>query len=488
MTPSATPIESGVPGRRRLTAGRLFSGRAAWIKVTIVAAILVCCTIIGQRASPLLLGGLVAAAGLLLVLREPVLSLAMLPVMGMMVPLEIRVSTSVTVNPAVLIVPLVLAIWVLDMARRRKLRRVPSITNLPAVAFVLSATVSLLLGNVYWDPFVPRPYNVLWIQLGQWSIFAFSIIAFWLAANMITDLKSLKLVTYTYLGLGGALAILYTLPLLEPIVAAFKPVGATSTAYWVWLTALAGGLLLFNRQLPLSGKLFCIVTLVVLWYLAVSALSDWVSGFAPMLVTTAVLIALRYRKRALAIFLVVGLLAVALSPVWYQRSKWEYEWSLSGISRLKHYRFVLEFAMRRPWFGLGMAAYRHYTRTAADRIGALMYQGVQISAHNNYLDIFAQMGAVGLATFAWLSLALGRVGWRASRRFRAGFDGAYANAALAGLAGTLVSGLLGDWFLPFVYNVGFEGFRSSVMTWVFLGGLVALGAMSDSSRREATRV
>jgi hypothetical protein len=36
---------------------------------------------------------------------------------------------------------------------------------------------------------------------------------------------------------------------------------------------------------------------------------------------------------------------------------------------------------------------------------------------------------------------------------------------------------LGDWVLPFVYNVGLAGFRSSMIGWIFLGGLVALETM-----------
>jgi hypothetical protein len=42
------------------------------------------------------------------------------------------------------------------------------------------------------------------------------------------------------------------------------------------------------------------------------------------------------------------------------------------------------------------------------------------------------------------------------------------------LVATLVSGMLGDWFLPFVYNVGLAGMRSSILFWVFMGGLLSL--------------
>jgi hypothetical protein len=38
----------------------------------------------------------------------------------------------------------------------------------------------------------------------------------------------------------------------------------------------------------------------------------------------------------------------------------------------------------------------------------------------------------------------------------------------------LIAGMLGDWFLPFVYNIGIAGFRSSILPWLFFGGLVTI--------------
>jgi hypothetical protein len=58
-----------------------------------------------------------------------------------------------------------------------------------------------------------------------------------------------------------------------------------------------------------------------------------------------------------------------------------------------------------------------------------------------------------------------------------GFTHAYVVGALGGLAGMLVAGMLGDWMIPFVYNVGLEGFRASIFGWLFLGGLVAIEQM-----------
>jgi len=68
-----------------------------------------------------------------------------------------------------------------------------------------------------------------------------------------------------------------------------------------------------------------------------------------------------------------------------------------------------------------------------------------------------------------------------------GFARAYVIGALGGLAGTLAAGMLGDWIIPFVYNIGFTGFRASMLGWIFLGGMVAIGQIiNDSPEREAS--
>jgi len=62
-------------------------------------------------------------------------------------------------------------------------------------------------------------------------------------------------------------------------------------------------------------------------------------------------------------------------------------------------------------------------------------------------------------------------------KFSPGFEQAYVIGCLGGLAGSLVAMYLGDWVLPFVYNVGLAGFRTSMIGWIFLGGLVAIETM-----------
>jgi hypothetical protein len=106
---------------------------------------------------------------------------------------------------------------------------------------------------------------------------------------------------------------------------------------------------------------------------------------------------------------------------------------------------------------------------------------VQFNSHNQYVDLIAQTGLLGLVCFLWFAAAVGIVGWRLRKQVPAGFAQAYVYGALGGLVGTLAAGMLGDWVLPFFYNIGLSGFRASVLGWLFLGGLVALEQMASQS-------
>ena len=156
---------------------------------------------------------------------------------------------------------------------------------------------------------------------------------------------------------------------------------------------------------------------------------------------------------------------------------------MSWGGRLVLYRAVLDLVKDHPILGLGPAAYRHYGLTHWLSLGAgeALYLKPLISSHNNYIDIYAQMGLVGLGLFLWFLVEVGLLGWRLAPRFHGNFEAGYVEGALAGLAGTLVSMALADWFLPFVYNTGFPAFRTSALAWMFLGGLVALEQVAKVS-------
>jgi O-antigen ligase len=156
-------------------------------------------------------------------------------------------------------------------------------------------------------------------------------------------------------------------------------------------------------------------------------------------------------------------------------------WKLTGGSRLVLIQRVVEVSMRNPIMGLGPAAYRPYADIKPLHYMGAYWMDPKVNSHNNYVDLFAHGGLVGLAFFFWFVAALARLGWRLHHRFQSGFAAGYVNAMLAAGAASLTLMLLADWLLPFVYNIGFVGFQASVLVWLFLGGLVALDNLQDET-------
>ncbi|MBE2235691.1 MAG: O-antigen ligase family protein [Anaerolinea sp.] len=187
------------------------------------------------------------------------------------------------------------------------------------------------------------------------------------------------------------------------------------------------------------------------------------------------------RDRALAL---LAALSGVLFPAVYDFAGGDAEWDESGASRLVLIGRVIDVALRNPITGLGPAAYRPYAATQPLVLpGNRLWIGAVVSSHNNYVDLFAHVGLVGLALFGWFVVEIGRLGHRLRQRYASGFAAAYVNGMLAAGVGALVIMALADWILPFVYNIGFQGFQASVLVWLFLGGLVALEDIPQVERQ-----
>ena len=252
--------------------------------------------------------------------------------------------------------------------------------------------------------------------------------------------------------------------------------------FWLLLTALTGGQLLFNGKLSAGWRFFLLATsgavLAYAFLLQRATASNWVVVAA----VAGVLAWLRWpRLRWPVVVLLVVLVGTGvLSSVVYEFAGGDAEWEESGGSRLVLSGRVLEVTMRNPITGLGPAAYRLYARNKPLAYGRALWFEPGVSSHNNYVDLYSHVGLLGLGLFFWFAIELTRLGWHLRLHFTKGFAAGYVNAMLATWAGALILMIFGDWILPFVYNIGFPGFQASVLVWLFLGGLVTLGQRSES--------
>jgi hypothetical protein len=431
---------------------------------------------LGQRASLLWLGLLAAGMGALVLLARPSLGLFALVAAALLARLEFGTGTDVTVNPVTLLVPAMAAIWLLDQVRCGRIRVVASPVNRPLALFLAAGLLSLFIGRATWDPFVPVKGSFVLVQLAQWAIFAFSALAFWLAANLVTDEKTLWRLTAFFLVLGGGVAILRAVPGLGGLVERFATAAFIRAPFWVLLVALAGGQLLWNRQLSFAWRGFLAAALLAALVYAFVDQQEAASNWTGIAATLGLLLWLRFprlRWPLLALMLVLALLGV-LFPAIYEFAGGDNEWTESGGSRLVLIERVIDVTMRNPITGLGPAAYRPYAAMTPLQYQRAFWTVPSVNSHNNYVDIFSQVGLVGLALFGWFVVETARLGRRLHRRYHDGFAAAYVNGMLAAGVGSLMIMMFADWILPFVYNIQFVGFQASVLVWLFMGGLVTL--------------
>lgn len=407
-----------------------------------------------------------AMLGLLLYLRRPALGVLALVFAAMMVPLSVGTGTGTSLNPVILMVPLMTGIWLLTMALRHRAIRIHRHSSIYfLLALNITVILALIVGRLSWFD-IPGAGTAA--QLGGVMVFFVSSAAFLLAAHLL-DERWLARLVYMFIFIGASIVVLQFVPSMRSSITRFVTIGAMGSVFWIWLVTLAAGLALFHTSLTIHSRLLLAAVAAVTLLFGFMRNGEWASGWAPPLVALLLLVWLKYPRWGWA-FLFIATLVFFF--------EFDHFWTLatsneSWLARRQAWQIVLDTASANPLLGLGPSNYYFYVQQATI-MGWGGAWSVKFSSHNNWVDLIAQVGIVGTFLFVAFSASLARAGWRLYRRLPNGFGRGYAAACIAGLIATLISGLLGDWFLPFVYNIGLEGMRASVLFWLFLGGLLSL--------------
>lgn len=440
----------------------------------VVVAVLGLAALLGRTTSPYVLASLVALGLVLVLAREPRWGLLVLPIVAVLVPLQVGTGTDVSLNAAVFAVPAFTVIWLLQRLVSGHFSFVPSRLNRPLLAFLLVTVVSWTRGNAMWDLAVPRPDNAFLVQSAQVSIYVLSFLAFWMMANLATDLHWLRRITYAFVAPFGAAAIgllvterlfLVAIPFLGSV---------PQNLLMVWLTALSLATVRFDPHLTRVQRSL-LIAVAASGVLAPFLLNrQWVGGWMPPFLTAAAVIWLGYPRLRPPAVAVVGLVLLLEGSAPFLRIiNFDAEWDQSGGSRLVLWRAVIEMGNRSPLLGLGPVAYRYYHYVEPLVYKTAVWLRPDVAAHNMYIDLYGQLGLLGVASYLWFLIEAALVSWKLYRSLT-GFARAYAVAVMSALAGTVAADMLAETSLPFIYNQGMPGFRVSVVAWMLLGGLVVL--------------
>jgi O-antigen ligase len=104
------------------------------------------------------------------------------------------------------------------------------------------------------------------------------------------------------------------------------------------------------------------------------------------------------------------------------------------------------------------------------------------TAHNQYVNILIELGAIGLvcfAVFAYQALRLGLALWR---RARVPSHRKLVLSWLGIFGGFLAGGFFGDFMLPSIRNSGLELFAEFYVQWIVLGLIVSAAAIERTYR------
>ena len=447
-----------------------------WAGIAIFAPLLA----MGNLGALAVVGLGVGLAGAAVLLRYPGIGFPLLVFSSLLVPLRISTGTQTSVNISLLLVMGMVGLWIFDgLARDRAFRLAKSPVILPSLAFILVSILSFLFGQLNWFPARSASF---FAQLGGLLILILTVSTMLAAIHRLEDVRWLKWATWILILAGGIYAIGFAIPPLRHFISRFFQRAVQDSLFWTWLIVLAFSQAFLNTDLKKHWRWAAGIVAAVGFYTVLVTKQTWTSGWLPATFALFVVVLLKKPKMALAGLAAVTLFVLVRTQVINNiLLAGDNEYSLT--TRLAAWRILGEIIKLSPIFGLGPANYYWYT-PFFDILG----YSVSFNSHNNYIDLVAQVGLVGLALVVWIFAAVGRAGWEIRNKMTTGFEQAYVYGCLGGLAGTIMAGMFGDWFMPFVYNVGMDGFRASSLAWLFLGGMVFLNIRYKSAAGEGKHV
>lgn len=401
---------------------------------------------------------LVVAAGLWVARFE--FGILFLPIIAVVVPLNFGTGTQSALVASLPYAACVVALGVVRTLARHEPVRIDILVTVPAIGFLLTTVISTLWGEVARSPLVVPWPTFVQAQLGTLGVFATSVGTLLVVMHSLRDLRWIRYLTWIFLLLGAVTIAGYLLRSRSDL-----PGVEIGGMFSLWVVALAYGQALFNRQMPLWGRVGLLI-LVAAWVVRRYFFEGfWLSGWIPIFVAIVVISLLRPRPLS---FLVLGGLAVGsmLQFDSIYTTQVLGEDSAANFLRADIWSQNLELTKNHLLLGTGAAGYAPYYMT--------FFRDTAYASHSNYLDVFSQTGLIGSFFFAWLLISLVIVSFRARRRWSTGFAGGFAAGALGALVGLMVAMILGDWLLPFAYTQTIAGFRHTVHSWVLLGALVSL--------------
>lgn len=391
-----------------------------------------------------------------------------LPIAALTLPfIEVPTGTYSKLPLSLLITLLLAFIWGVSLYTRGW-KVAPSPLNRPLVIFSIICIISLPWGIIWRDPILrPMGNNFIVTQIGGLMTILASPIAAWLIGNFIKTERQIKYIFGCFIVFGALMTITQFFNINQNLL--------NDRGLWgLWHVAPLFGLMVAQPGIHWRWRALFLILIGWNLYQTVVVNSLWISGWLPTVIAMMLIAFLHSWK---FFFGMIGVVAVAgAQPIYeYLHMVAEDNVEEGGLERLElwaqNWRVVSEHWL----FGTGPAGYAIYYMT--------FFRDDARSTHNNYLDILAQFGFVGMIVWIWVSVVSVWEGWRLIQRAPVGILRTTALIATGGWISAMIAMFFGDWVLPFAYNQGIGGFKYTVYSWIYLGLMITLRQMLDARDR-----
>jgi hypothetical protein len=210
--------------------------------------------------------GLTVAFGAFIIfLRVPPIGIFAVIAAGLLVSFELGTGTNSDINFVIILIPLLLGVWVVDMVvRKRRIHFVSSRPILPLLVLAVISIISFGIGQLPW--FLYAKGAPLISQVAGLFLILMSIGAFLLVANLISDILWLKRMTWFFLAVAGVYMIAASVPAIGRILFPLLPSGSRGSLFYVWLIAIAFSQVLINKKLNKYARIALIGLLIITFY------------------------------------------------------------------------------------------------------------------------------------------------------------------------------------------------------------------------------
>lgn len=445
----------------------------------------------------LVLMGAVVAGRLVLVQRIPFLILALLPFgmlgayfalrylrfgyvvllialsAGLAGPITLPTGTESPIPLSIIVTACVFFVALLRLITKQT--RISSLRSTPIQIYILLFVgvniISYVWGLIFRDPLLYIWDSFAVVQPAALFVNIVLPLVALLCLNTIQSLRGWYVLVWVTV-LIGALGVASEIAPLPTYVLTRN--GARGL-FSVWAGGSCLALLLFCKNLRWPERALLFATIGGFVYHNVITNVLWLSAWVPMVFGWSILVLIRSRKLALLGVAVLAIFALLNFNFLYQEIV-QANVDEGGTERFDIWAMNLVHVGNHPLFGMGPAGYAVYSAT---------YHPEDVrSTHNNYFDVLAQNGIVGLLIFLAMMVQFLRMGWNNVRRtgVNNGFASALAAIGFAGTCAALGGMVLGDWVIPFAYNQTILGFDNAVVTWIFLGSIVSLDWLLRTQR------